>query len=192
MSQYVDYTNPELKHAPRKARPHRRETMYLVVCSRCGHSRYLARCHAVKAEKNDACRVCACRIAGAKGFAALVAKYGIDSALDKLREHRLNHPTDIEQVIIALLDAEHISYKREFPLKTEDGILFYDFAFDNVLVEVDGTYWHQKSEAKERDAYKDAVAVAQGFILVRIKEERIKDARSQLYAALQDERYLAL
>lgn len=191
MSQVIDYSSATLMLAPRKNRPTRRETMYRVVCSECQAERYLPLYAAEKVSREDGCRVCSNRRNSSKGFAVLEQKYGKDFAINFLREHRLKNPSKPEQHVIALLDEQHIAYSREFPLKTDDGIVFYDFAFDNVLVEVDGTYWHSRSEAKARDAYKDALALAHGFIVVRVKEENLKAAQSQIFAALLDERYRA-
>lgn len=189
--QLVDYTTPTLYPAPRKSRPNRNETKYRCICSRCGNMRFLSRQAAEHAEAKDACLVCSNRVKGAKGFQAVALKYGEDFAYNLLREHRLTKPSSCEQFVMNVLDKNHIKYSREFPIKTEDGIVFYDFAFDNILIEVDGAYWHQKSERVERDAYKDALAAAHGFIIVRIKEAQLKDAEHLIYNALQDERYLA-
>ena len=43
------------------------------------------------------------------------------------------------------------------------------------MIELDGSYWHSSEEAKENDKYKNGLAIKNGFQILRINENNIKD-----------------
>jgi len=50
-----------------------------------------------------------------------------------------------------------------------------DFLCGNVVLEVDGDYWHDKPEVAEKDARKDAWLAANGYDLIRVRESELGD-----------------
>ena len=90
-----------------------------------------------------------------------------------------SYNTAPERQVKAILERLDIKYQQQFPLRRK----FYDFYLPdyNVLLEVDGVYWHgknltfeEKSPVQKRshrnDEYKDALAKIYGFTLLRIWE----------------------
>jgi hypothetical protein len=53
---------------------------------------------------------------------------------------------------------------------------YFDYILDGkLLIELDGSYWHSSEEAKENDKYKNGLAIKNGFQILRINENNIKD-----------------
>lgn len=61
---------------------------------------------------------------------------------------------------------------------TERGRKVYDGLIENtnILLEVDGSYWHRTVEQKDNDAFKTKYAIDHGYILIRIPCDSEKDA----------------
>jgi len=91
-----------------------------------------------------------------------------------------------EQVIKDVLDEKGIAYTFQFRL----GGKVYDFCLRNmpILIEHDGSYWHSSEKAIANDAYKDALAEANGFTLIRFRDVK----SSQQAAKLVDEHVVPL
>ena len=114
--------------------------------------------------------------AGKAGYAATARKHGRDFALCKAAAYRQAHPTALEQrVIDALAQIGTIDYTREAQIP---GTLFYvDFLFESrrLVVEVDGTHWHDPASAPEpgqpaRDLVKAQHLQQLGYRLVHLTE----------------------
>jgi len=82
-------------------------------------------------------------------------------------------PSSLEIEIAKALDDCGISYIQQYKLEG-DGRPFDFFVPPNLLVEVDGEYWHSQPGRKERDRAKAELAISQGFTFLRIKEREVK------------------
>ena len=62
----------------------------------------------------------------------------------------------------------------------------YDFHinFTNILVELDGTFWHSSQKAKNRDHMYDTYAAAEGYVVHRFGESDIKKSKSLIFNEL--------
>lgn len=84
-----------------------------------------------------------------------------------------------------------LTYEEQFKL----GYKFYDFRIRNtkIIIEVDGDFWHCNPEkypdgpinsiqkkAKRNDAYKTALAVINGYIIIRIWENDFNNDKSKV------------
>jgi very-short-patch-repair endonuclease len=93
--------------------------------------------------------------------------------------------SSLEQVVADMLDDLKIEWEREVPLKYLQGYRYYDFKLIgyNVLLEVDGAYYHDKRDkpsyvimmAKRNDYLKNWIAKKEGYELIRIKEQQLKE-----------------
>ena len=93
--------------------------------------------------------------------------------------------TSLEQRVADLLDELNIEYERELPLRYQAGYRYYDFhLFEHgILIEADGSYYHDTQGkasfvimmAKKNDAIKNWLAKKEGFQLLRIKEDELKE-----------------
>ena len=79
----------------------------------------------------------------------------------------------------------HINYKFNWYLRNQNVCKQYDFKIGNILLEVDGDYWHggpgvEKSwygvaETKIKDNIKNQVAISNGYKILRIWESEINN-----------------
>lgn len=92
------------------------------------------------------------------------------------------------------LDKLGVVYERQFEAK--DIKRFYDFKIGNILIEVDGDYWHGKDlvyEDKNRmqkhsewvDEVKNEWAVSHGYLLYRVWESDINNDGAKVMAELK-------
>jgi len=93
---------------------------------------------------------------------------------------RLMKPMTKPELEVAMILAEAgIKYVREWKVLGK----YYDFKIKNtnILLEIDGTYFHHKDgkismrsvKQKTEDLYKDCLAVMQGYQLIRVWEDEI-------------------
>jgi len=78
------------------------------------------------------------------------------------------------------LEANHINFTKQVIVETTSGKVIYDFYLTdlNLLVEIDGEYWHTKSLKQiQRDTFKTKAALAMGYNMLRISD---KDLRPEL------------
>lgn len=70
---------------------------------------------------------------------------------------------------------KNIDYIIQKRLKYKDSFRFYDFYIikDNLLIEIDGDYWHSLEHHIKNDKIKNELAKENGFKLLRIKEKDI-------------------
>jgi len=97
-------------------------------------------------------------------------------------------PTSIEIEAAEALDALSIEHQGQY---RPDGYsrIYDEFVSPNILIEVQGNYWHTREGVAERDAEKAAWAKANDYHLVAIWEHEIKE---QSALALIQERVLPL
>jgi very-short-patch-repair endonuclease len=84
--------------------------------------------------------------------------------------------TKLEKKVKVILNELGYEYKQYYWLsKSGWNSKEYDFYIKelNLLVEVDGTYWHSLPENIENDKYKNEFAEVMNYKLVRIPEEKI-------------------
>ena len=100
-----------------------------------------------------------------------------------------------------ILKKYNLNYKKQFPIKYLNSYRLYDFLLPdyNILLEIDGTYWHSKNIKDEdikgkrfqdmriNDHIKDKLAQEQGYTLIRIWEDEL----NKLENYCSDEIYLA-
>lgn len=119
-----------------------------------------------------------CAKRGRKAFAALVAKHGIDHALDHLANHRRAHPSMLEQVVMTWLDEHYIAYEREVRIAG----VHVDFLISGtrIVVEVDGKRFHtldplHGQDRASRDALHNMALTTHGYDVIRLDEAGIRD-----------------
>ena len=116
---------------------------------------------------------------GKLGWKALVANRGLTEAHQKLREYRLAHPSELEQIVMdALADIPH---ERE-QLLTDGQVFGYaDFVIGSVALEVDGFAAHGKltPRADEYAERKEYLCDLSGLELVRLPEDAVRDGSFQ-------------
>lgn len=92
------------------------------------------------------------------------------------------------------LDKLGVIYERQFEAK--DIKRFYDFKIGNILIEVDGDYWHGKDlvyEDKNRmqkhsewvDEVKNEWAISHGYLLYRVWESDINNDGAKVMSELK-------
>lgn len=77
--------------------------------------------------------------------------------------------SSLENKLKCYLDKRNIKYEQQFGL----GRFRYDFKIGNVLVEVQGSYWHSREGRRERDFNKANLALDNGYKLVVIWDHEI-------------------
>jgi very-short-patch-repair endonuclease len=91
------------------------------------------------------------------------------------RAGRKFHSTSIEVKFMKVCDEMGINYKRQFSIEKNGHP--YDFYIPsmNLLVEMDGVYWHTMENQVKKDKEQMAKAEELGYNLVRITDKQIKD-----------------
>jgi len=96
------------------------------------------------------------------------------SVLGIKKQQNHKQPTSIEKIVYDYLESKKIDFERQ---KLINGKFLVD-AFipkKNLVIEVDGTYWHSLDRVKSRDRAKNAYLLKCGFTLLRLKEEEIRN-----------------
>jgi very-short-patch-repair endonuclease len=81
--------------------------------------------------------------------------------------------TSLELRFERFLKLAGIGFGKQFVVTTDRGPFTFDFIIPdrNMLVEIDGEYWHRKSlEVCNRDRLKETLAESMGFIVARISD----------------------
>lgn len=103
----------------------------------------------------------------------------IEKIFKKRKENKL------EKFVSYILEKNNIPYDFQFFLKDKENCKSYDFKIKNknILLEIDGDYWHggpslkkyfyKLEEVKKNDIFKNMFAKKQGFILLRFWESEI-------------------
>jgi len=91
----------------------------------------------------------------------------------------------VNEILIDIGDEFKLEIEREFPIQWANQYKFFDFRVgDKILIECDGSYWHQDMEVikkrtmwlvevKKNDLMKNFIAKRNGFELLRFKEHEI-------------------
>ena len=109
---------------------------------------------------------------------------------------KFQEKTNPEKLMAKLLDSLYIEYEDEYAILFAREWKFYDFKIgDNILIEVDGDYWHTnpdsfkmnksfKKQNKRNDILKNFIAKKRGFILLRFWEKDINENIEQVAAKI--------
>lgn len=89
--------------------------------------------------------------------------------------------TKPEREFAAWCDERNIPYTRQFQL--EPGTHRYDFYLNgtNIIVEIDGEYWHSSEEQKIKDDYFDLCAKEAGYEVLRFTDKDIINTKGQCF-----------
>jgi len=83
----------------------------------------------------------------------------------------------IEKLVRVELTRRKISFEQEYPLRIgrRRWCYYLDFYLPqwNLVIEVDGTYWHRTSKEKQRDARKDKRLAKLGLQVKRLTEVEV-------------------
>ena len=122
------------------------------------------------------------------GIGELNGMYGkthTPESIEKIFKHRFKNK--LEQLVCDVLDEHSIQYTFQYFLRDGDVCKSYDFHIHNtnILLEIDGDYWHGKEAAKnkfkgyvkvqENDKVKTQLAQIKGFKVIRFWESDIKN-----------------
>lgn len=100
-----------------------------------------------------------------------------------------------ERILSALLVDLNVSFTQQFLIQRgwlggEAGWFrhCYDFKVDgtNVLIEVDGTYWHSLNQQKERDRLCEIEAERCGYVVIRFTESELLSVPDHVKERLRD------
>jgi very-short-patch-repair endonuclease len=95
--------------------------------------------------------------------------------------------TDIEQLVVTMLEQINVPYHSQFFIKHNDDTYAYDFKLKElpILIEVDGDYWHGGpgankhvpfvTEVQDKDNIKDVVAHQHGYTVLRFWGSDVKE-----------------
>jgi very-short-patch-repair endonuclease len=83
--------------------------------------------------------------------------------------------TTIELIFKSWCDENSIEYQHQFPLSYNNGSWLFDFYLPqlNMLVEIDGEYWHSKPQQVARDRLKEKTAKQANFLFCRISDSNL-------------------
>lgn len=92
--------------------------------------------------------------------------------------------TKPERDFAAWCDENKIGYERQYQIS--DGMHRYDFKIDsaNILVEIDGEYWHSSPEQREKDTQFEKEASKNGLTVLRFSDKIIHETRSKCFNEL--------
>ena len=132
---------------------------------------------------------------GSRGGVAYVQRYGRRKLADLARQHRLAHPSELEQrVEAALVTLGYTDYEREgwlFPNSSchhETG----DFVFRarKKVIMADGSTWHTNGDFQgaraARDRAVEAYLAYRGWRILRLTESEIKAGGEELRTKIRD------
>lgn len=76
---------------------------------------------------------------------------------------RKANPVEPHYQFARLLDEAGIDYREEFVIQADDSAYAIDFLVDNVCVELNGHYWHDRPEQRIRDLRKRQAVARRGW-----------------------------
>lgn len=89
--------------------------------------------------------------------------------------------SSLELKVEEILKKHHISYEKQYQLDE----FRFDFCINNeVLVEIQGSYWHTKKQRRQRDLYKQKIARSHNKKLLVIWDYQLEDKNFILYKIL--------
>lgn len=73
---------------------------------------------------------------------------------------------------------------RDFAEQVRVGNYHPDFLLGSLVVEADGSYWHDRPDVAERDRRRDAWMTAHGYTVLRLREDVIDAGAAAILAAI--------
>lgn len=95
-------------------------------------------------------------------------------------------PTNLEFEFIKWAERNNIEYEEQFQIRPNWHRYDFRICNTNILVEVDGEYWHSKPEHVERDQRFDETAKRYGYIVCRVKEKDIMLNSDEAFGIIQE------
>ena len=89
----------------------------------------------------------------------------------RLKQKFVKSNTKIEIIIQDLLKEKGIEFEIQYPLINK--YIGDIFIKPNIVIEVDGTYWHSRPDSIVRDQKKDKELFEAGYKVIRLPEEKI-------------------
>ena len=83
-----------------------------------------------------------------------------------------------ERELAKILDDMNINYMQQ--VRVENKCFDFFIPDRNLLIEVDGRYWHNLPDNKENDEYKNKLAKSKGYKLLRFWEDEIENVRKKI------------
>jgi len=96
--------------------------------------------------------------------------------------------SSLEKKLSHILDSMGVEFETQFQI----GGFRYDFKLNNVLIEVQGSYWHSKPQRIQRDEYKRKLAIKSGYKLLILWDyqlEKIEFIKGKIIAAITNVKY---
>lgn len=146
-------------------------TRITVVCPMCKKEREL---RPADAKRTTLCRTCHNRQIAPLGYRATAEKYGEQFALQAQRQYRIDHPSNLEQLVTRCLVDSGIQFERETVFTAGGKSYLLDFVIDRQVIEVNGNYAH--SFHADRDERKLAALQAAGLDVLILTDEDFKTA----------------
>jgi hypothetical protein len=133
----------------------------------------------------------------------MMKKYGIISPFQNAEIHKkaisnsAKRVTQLNKIIYDILEKNKIKYEKEYFIVHENKKYFYDIKVNNILIEINGDYWHanpnkynenwynkqKKQTALEiwnSDNIKKQIAIKNGFKFITLWETDIKNNMGNL------------
>ncbi len=98
-----------------------------------------------------------------------------EAAVKRIINSKNNHYTSKAEREFVKIIEERYDVKLQKQFRIEHGV--YDIKHENILIEVDGKYWHSTDDAQKRDKYKNRLAKKYGYKLYRFEVNRDKEAQ---------------
>lgn len=92
--------------------------------------------------------------------------------------------TKPERDFASWCDENNIDYERQYQI--DSGMHRYDFKISNsdIVIEIDGKYWHSSSEQKEKDAQFEKEAIENGLTVLRFSDTIINETKMECFKEL--------
>ena len=107
-------------------------------------------------------------------FNQLVSQYGFEVATTMEKGNRYS---SLEQILKNWLDEENISYSQQHRVSHDNGVYISDFKIDNLLIEIDGLYWHSDATKLDKNYHimKRLVYSSNNFRSLFFREDELND-----------------
>jgi len=90
-----------------------------------------------------------------------------------LRSGRMGSPSKPEQTLAALLDDMELDYQQQVHIEGYRGVPDFLLPDYNLVIEVDGVFWHRLRKAADRKRTKQLQAL--GYMVLRISDKQMLD-----------------
>lgn len=100
----------------------------------------------------------------------------------RLKQKFIKSNTKIELIVQNLLKEKGIDFEVQYPLINK--YLGDIFIKPNIVIEIDGTYWHSLPKSILRDQEKDKNLIEAGYKIIHLQEELIKNNLSDCWGKI--------